>query len=122
MRIVIEDDIYRDGLEKRILYLRKLEEEREEIIDHITQHQIHVKILFDKRGRSHKCMIGDSVLLWDKRRAPMGMHNKFDTLWKGPFTIHQEFENNSFKLVYQDGEVLPLTYNVQHLKFYQISN
>ena len=38
LRTVIDDDIYKDGLEKRILYLRKLEEEREEIIDHITQH------------------------------------------------------------------------------------
>lgn len=36
LKIVIEDDIYIDGMEKRILYLRKLEEEREEIIDNIT--------------------------------------------------------------------------------------
>ena len=48
------------------------------------------------------------------------MHKKFDTLWKCPFTIHQAFENNSFKLAYEDGEVLPLTYNGQDLKFYQI--
>ena len=38
LRAVIEDDIYRDGLEKRIVYLTKLEEERVEIVDHITQH------------------------------------------------------------------------------------
>lgn len=36
LRTVVEDDIYKDGLEKRILYLSKLEEEREEIVDHIT--------------------------------------------------------------------------------------
>ena len=36
LRIVIEDGIYRDGMEKRILYLRKLKEEREEIVDLIT--------------------------------------------------------------------------------------
>ena len=36
LRIVIEDDIYKYGLEKRILYLSKLEEERKEIMDHIT--------------------------------------------------------------------------------------
>ena len=50
------------------------------------------------------------------------MHKKFDTLWKGPFKIHQAFENNSFKLAYEDGEILPLTYNGQDLKLYQISN
>ena len=67
-------------------------------------------------------MVGDSVLMWDKKREPKGMHRKFDTLWNGPFTIHQVFENNSFKLAYPDGEMLPLTYNGQYLKLYQISN
>lgn len=50
------------------------------------------------------------------------MHNKFDTLWKGPLKINQAFENNSFKLAYEDDEVLPLTYNGQDLKPYQITN
>ena len=36
IKTMIEDNIYKDGLEKRILYLRRLGEEREEIIDHIT--------------------------------------------------------------------------------------
>ena len=74
LRVVIEDDIYRDGLEKRILYLTKLEEERMEIVDHITQNQMWVKNLFDRKTRPQKFMVGDSVLLWDKRSAPKGMH------------------------------------------------
>ena len=65
-------------------------------------------------------MIGDMVL-WDKIKAPKGMHKKFDTLWKGPFRIYQALENNSFKLAYEDGKVLPLTYNDQDLKLYQIA-
>ena len=104
------------------MYLNKLEEERIEIVDHITQHQMRVKEIFDKRARPRRFMIGDMVLLWDKRRAPKGMHKKFDTLWKGPFKIQQAFENNSFKLAYEDGEVLPLTYNGQDLKLYQVIN
>ena len=67
-------------------------------------------------------MIGDMVLLWDKRKALKGMHKKLDTLWKGPFKIYKSLENNSFKLAYEDGEVLPLTYNGQDLKLYQITN
>ena len=66
LRIVIKDDIYMDDLEKRILYLSKLEEEREEIVDHIMQHHMQVKNMFDKRTRPWKFMVGDSVLLWDK--------------------------------------------------------
>ena len=50
------------------------------------------------------------------------MHKKFDALWKGPFKIQHAFENNSFKLAYEDGEVLPLTYNGQDLKLYQVIN
>ena len=46
---MIKDGIYKDGLEKRILHLSKLEEEREEIMDHITQQQMGVKNLFDKK-------------------------------------------------------------------------
>ena len=66
LRMVIEDDIYKDGLEKRIIYLSKMEEERAKILDHITQHQMWVKKLFDKKTRLQKFMVGDSVLLWDK--------------------------------------------------------
>ena len=51
LRAVIEDDIYNDSLEKRILYLTKLEEERAETEDYITQHQMQVKKLFDKKTR-----------------------------------------------------------------------
>lgn len=52
LRTIIEDDIYKDGLEKRVWYLRKIEEEREEIVDHITQHWMHVKN-FLIRGQDH---------------------------------------------------------------------
>ena len=76
-----------------------------------------MKNLFDKKFRPQKFMVVDCVFLWDKRRAPKGMHQKNDTLWKGPFIINQEFENNSFRLAYQDGEVLPLTYMVRISRF-----
>ena len=36
LKSVIEEDIFKDGLEKRIMYLIKLQEEREEMIDKIT--------------------------------------------------------------------------------------
>ena len=122
LRTVIKDDIYKDGLEKRNLYLRNLKDEREEIVDHIMQQQMHVNNLFDKRERPPKVMVGDTVLLWDKWKAPNDMNKKYDTLWKGSFNSHHYFEKNSFKLAYLDGEVLPLTYNGQNLKLYQVSN
>lgn len=41
---------------------------------------MQVKNLFDKRTRPQKFIVGDTILLWDKWRAPKGMHGKFDTL------------------------------------------
>lgn len=51
-----------------------------EIVDHITSHQAWVKKIFDRKARSQKFMIGDQVLLWDKRREPKGAHAKFKSL------------------------------------------
>lgn len=65
-------------------------------------------------------MLGDQVLLWDKRREPKGAHMKFKSLWKGPFVIHEVKGPNSLKIAYQDGIALPLTYNGQDLKLYKL--
>lgn len=56
-------------------------------------------------------MLGDQALLWDRRREPKGAHAKFESLWKGPFAIQEVKGPNSFKLAYQDGIALSLSYN-----------
>ena len=58
-------------------------------MDHITKHQRHIKAFFDKRSRPRKFMKRDQVLLWDKKHELKGMHNKFVSLWKGPFKIEK---------------------------------
>lgn len=62
----------------------------------------------------------DQVLLWDKRREPRGAHGKFESLWKGPFLIHEVKGPNSFKLTYMDGTTLSLSYNGHDLKIYKL--
>lgn len=84
---VIEDDFFPSALENKILYLTKIEEERQELVDHITTHQARVKKFFDHKARPQQFMLGDQVLLWHKRRELKGAHKKFDFVWKGPFTI-----------------------------------
>ncbi|KAH9302229.1 hypothetical protein KI387_013812, partial [Taxus chinensis] len=83
----IEDTSFSDALDKRIMYLHKLNEDRLEVADRIAAHQQKVKILFDKKARSREFQVGDTVLLWDKRHEPRGSHGKFDSLWLGPFKI-----------------------------------
>jgi len=63
----------------------KLQEERVEFVDKITQHQERVKKIFNKKARWWNFEIGDKVLLWDNRQEPKGMHNKFDSFWLGLF-------------------------------------
>lgn len=65
-------------------------------------------------------MLGNQVLLWDRRREPKGAHVKFESLWKGQFAIQEVKGPNSFKLAYHDGTVLLLTYKRQDLKLYQL--
>ncbi|KAH9292643.1 hypothetical protein KI387_042171, partial [Taxus chinensis] len=83
----IEDTSFNYSLDKRIMYLYKLNEYRLKVADRISAHQQKVKVLFDKKARFRDFKVGDIVLLWDKRHEPRGNHGKFDSLWLGPFKI-----------------------------------
>ena len=80
LQSVIEDQCFKDSLEKRIMYLHKLENERSKFVDHITEHQMKVKHIFDKRARPRHFLKDDEILLWDKRREPKGSHKKIESL------------------------------------------
>ncbi|XP_059076958.1 uncharacterized protein LOC131876157 [Cryptomeria japonica] len=82
LQTVIEDSL-QDALEKRVMNLMKLDEEREMLVDRITKHENKVEKILDMRARPRGFLKGDEVLLWDKRREPKGAHGKFDSLWKG---------------------------------------
>lgn len=100
LQTVIEDAFFQSSLEKIIIYLTRIEEEREKLVDRITEHQMKVKRIFDQKARPRKFMKGDLVLLWDKRREPKDAYGKFESLWKGPYVIHEVKGPNSFKLAY----------------------
>ena len=119
MQKAIEDGVFYTPIEKHILYLQKIEEERRDLVDHITNHQARVKNIFDWKVRTQNFMKGHQVLLWDKRKGPKGVHTKFKSLFKGPFIISKELGSNAFKLQYLTGEDLSLSYNGQDIKLYQ---
>ncbi|XP_059064208.1 uncharacterized protein LOC131856431 [Cryptomeria japonica] len=82
LQTVFEDSFFQNALEKRVMYLIKLEEEREMLVDRITKHQSRVKNIFDMRAHPRGFLEGDEVLLWDKWKEPKGAHGKFHSLWK----------------------------------------
>ncbi|KAH9298721.1 hypothetical protein KI387_030403, partial [Taxus chinensis] len=55
----IEDGQYKDSLDKRILFLVKLEENRFQVVDQIKEHQLKVKKIFDKRAKERDFKIFD---------------------------------------------------------------
>lgn len=62
------------------MYLNKLEEERDKLVDHIIERQMKINQIFDMKARPCNFFKGDEVLLWDKIREPNGTHGKFDSL------------------------------------------
>lgn len=112
----IEDETYQDSLDKWIMFLSQLEETRAEVVDRIATHQSQVKALFDKKTTSCEFSIGDQVLLWEKRREPKGLHGKFNSLWRGPFTIHEICGKHSYLIAYADGTWFSLPHSGEHLK------
>ncbi|XP_059067735.1 uncharacterized protein LOC131858500 [Cryptomeria japonica] len=59
LQTVIEDSFFQNALEKRVMHLIKLEEEREMLVDRITKHQNRVKKIFDMRARPRGFLRGD---------------------------------------------------------------
>lgn len=51
LQTIVEDAYFQDSIEKRIMHLMKIEEERDKLIDRILEHQLHVKKFLDKRAR-----------------------------------------------------------------------
>lgn len=96
--------------------LIELDENRRKTFDHNLKNQDKVKKAFDKSSRQRDFQVGDTVLLWDKRREKPEKHEKFDSLWTGPYLVHSIAGTNSFNLSHLDGEILPLPVNGQLLK------
>jgi hypothetical protein len=88
---------------------------RRKAFDQSVKNQGKVKRAFDKSSRPRTFQKGDIVLLWDKRKEKPGKHGKFDSLWIGPYIIHDMVGPNSFYLSQLDGEKLNLPVNGQLL-------
>lgn len=63
LQTIIEDAYFQNSLEKRIMHLMRIDEERDKLVDQKIEHQMRVKKIFDKRERPWKFMLGDQVLL-----------------------------------------------------------
>ncbi|KAH9302757.1 hypothetical protein KI387_014340, partial [Taxus chinensis] len=55
----VEDVAFQNSIEKRVMYLTRLEEEQIKVVDRIADHQSRVKKIFDKKSKQRNFQIGD---------------------------------------------------------------
>ena len=96
-----------------------LQQSREEVFNKTRVVQESIKKISDKRTKEDDFELGDLVLRWDARNEHKGKHGKFDSLWRGPYTIQAFRGNNAFLLNNVDGaDLLGGPINGRMLKHY----
>ena len=107
-----------DAIQNRVNQLIELDKNRRKSLDQSIRNSNKIKRTFDKSTRPGSFQVGDTVLLWDKRREKPGKHGKFDILWMGPYIIDKVAGANSFYLKDLEGERLSLPMNGLLLKMF----
>lgn len=80
---------------------------RDQVVDKAQIFQGKVKRSFDKKAKPDDFQKGDLVLKWDAWHEGKGKHGKFKHLWKGPYEIVEDCDNNSYVLRVANGDFFP---------------
>ena len=107
MKLLQEAEVEPNDFQRRINQMIHLMQSREEVYNKTQVIQENIKKIFDRRTKEDDFELGDLVLKWDSRNEDKGKHEKFDSLWKGPYTIQAFKGNNAFFLKNNDGTDLP---------------
>jgi len=84
-----------------------------------TLHQNRIKRWFDKKSAGKVDFdVCDLVLKWDKPHEDKGKHTKFQSLWIGPYIIHEKLGPHTYYLKSLDRRIDNLPINDQDLKHY----
>jgi hypothetical protein len=86
--------------------------------DQMEKNQEKIKGTFDHKEIKRDLKKGDQVLMWDKRREKLGMHQKFDSLWLRPYKIEEISGLDSFYFSKTEERRMPLSVNGSLLKYY----
>ena len=119
LRSAIQHGLGETGsLEARLLSLERLDETRRQALWNNEVTQNRRKERHDARGEKASYPAGSLVMLIDSWLQKQH-GQKFRPKWKGPFVIHQQFDNGTYKLSTPDGRVITKTYNGSKLKAYK---
>jgi transposase InsO family protein len=106
-----------ESLEARLLELERLDETRRRALWNVEVMQHRRKERHDAQGKLTSYPAGSLVMLVDSWLQKHGQ--KFRPKWKGPFVIHRQFDNDTYKLSTPDGRIITKTYNGAKLKAYK---
>jgi len=119
MKILQEDQVEPNDIQRRINHTINLQQTREEVYQRSQVLQEKLKKIFDRRTKAEDFYLGDKVLRWYSRIEDKGKHGKSDFLWKGPYIIYAFKGNNAYFFKELDGtEAEEGPVNGQMLKHY----
>jgi hypothetical protein len=73
-------------LERRLVHLESLDEQRRDTFTTIEENKKRVKVQYDKSVCPWLYVEGDLVLLYDQAKEPLGA-GKFKPMWHGPYIV-----------------------------------
>ena len=77
-----------------------------------TLHQNHIKRWFDKNSAGNGNFdVGDLVLKWDRPHEDKGKRMKFQSLWIGPYIVHEKLGMHMYCLKSLDERIENLPVN-----------
>jgi hypothetical protein len=104
-------------LERRLVHLENLDEQRRDTFTDIEENKKHVKVQYDKSVYPRLYTKGDLVLLYDQAKEPLGS-GKFKPMWHGPYIVRHVLEIGAYELEDYEGKKLAEPRNGLYLKRY----
>ena len=98
--------------------MERLPQAKEIVKGKILESQIKQKKYYDSKVRNNQDFkIGDKVLKYEASREN-SKSGKLDDKWKGPYIIHNVYDNNVYKIKTIDGKIIKTPVNGTLLKLY----
>ena len=104
-------------LEERLVHLEHLDEQRRDSLVALEVNKHRIKVQYDNYVYPRRFSEGDSVLLLDQAKEPLGA-GKFNFMWHGPYVVKQVLEKAAYELVDYEGTALAEPRNGLYLKKY----
>jgi hypothetical protein len=107
-----------NDITRRENQLVEVQKNRTEVNKKLQRYQDKMKTLFDQKAKDRDLFPGDLVLKWEARREDTSKHDKFDSIWSGPYRVLTSKGGNAFSLENLNGDILSATVNRQYLKHF----